>query len=156
MYIWNYDLQRYTHLQALPTDGAHAAEFFIANQELFLAIANFGDRHNRRYDSKSAVYGYLRGSGARSDELKECSSNETPESNNSSSISYGNFKLLESVNTFGATDWEYFEINLTEVEGGDDKVALGSKAHFLVVSEEGDMQKGAQSGYLSQVFKIEF
>ena len=62
---------RYVEHQRLPTDGAHAAEFFQMwgakegegeggkgekESSLWLAIANFGDRMGKRYESESTVW----------------------------------------------------------------------------------------------------
>jgi hypothetical protein len=113
---------RYDHLQAVPTDGAHAAEFFVMNGTLFVAIANFGDRHNARYHSNSSVFQYVVKEGANEQKV-------------------GSFQWQASVNTYGATDWEYFE--------------LSSGIAFLAVSEEADMKRGVDSPFASRVYRLD-
>ena len=44
-------------VQAIPTDGAHGSELFVASDgSLNLAVANFGDRQGRRYASESTLW----------------------------------------------------------------------------------------------------
>lgn len=126
-------------MQAIATDGAHAAEFFIMQQQLFLAIANFGDRHNRRYDAESAVYQYA--AVAMNSEVKgnQCVAAEVATTSAAAATtaagvveedivtdafdghdelectsqggSLFQFQLQATVPTMGATDWEYFELD---------------------------------------------
>lgn len=71
-------------VQAIPTNGAHASEFFILDDTLLLAVANFGNRHLKRIDAMSSVWALTEN---------------------------GSFELVFEVPTRGATDWEYFEMN---------------------------------------------
>ena len=142
IYIWNTTTLSYSHLQAVPTDGAHAAEFFIMNQQLFLAIANFGDRHNARYHAESAVYRYVE--GEYSDDLNEHSEKQQ-------CLLGGEFELVTTVNTVGATDWEYFELStVDELNRGDAALTRS----FLAVSEEADMKLGVDSPFMSSVYEL--
>ena len=156
IYIWGRAQGLFEHLQAVPTDGAHAAEFFLMGNTLFLAIANFGDRQRRRYNAESVVYVYAEAEEAQkfderrcaSDAEKSCSTDEHTNSNRSNNITHGalssargHFELAASVHTFGATDWEHF--------------VLPPDRHYLAVSEEGDMQMGENSGYLSSVYRVQ-
>ena len=95
--IFDHSTNRYAVSQRLPTDGAHAAEFFeirsevdeheVEEQEssLWLAIANFGDRLGKRYESESTVW-----------RLDHRQTNL--------------FQRVASVPTVGATDWEFFRL----------------------------------------------
>jgi len=49
---------RFVKVQDLPTDGAHAAEFFFSSSPplLHLAVANFGDRQGERVEAKSSLW----------------------------------------------------------------------------------------------------
>ena len=132
-------------MQAITTDGAHAAEFFVMQQQLFLAIANFGDRHNKRYDSASTVFRYM---SSVSHDLECLSVSEGGDSvclaSNANAL--GQFQLLASVNTFGATDWEFFQLYSAET------MIL---SYYLAVSEEADMQQRANSPFLSKIYQLE-
>ena len=127
--IFDHSTNRYAVSQRLPTDGAHAAEFFeirsevdeheVEEQEssLWLAIANFGDRLGKRYESASTVW-----------RLDHRHTNL--------------FQRVASVPTVGATDWEFFQA----------RGPHGSNHSFLAVSNEGDVQHGI--GQTSHVYRI--
>ena len=85
LYKFNEIEKRFVYLQNILTDGAHAAELFVVTNYFFLIIANFGDRHNKRYKSNSELYIY--------------------------NIYSDEFEIACTIETVGATDWEYFEIN---------------------------------------------
>lgn len=85
---------RFKPFQDLPSDGAHGARFFEAFSHTWLALANFGDRFGQRYNSSSSIW-RLQPSG---------------------------FVKAGEVSTWGATDWEHFELN------GE---------NYIVVSQEG-------------------
>lgn len=138
MFIWDDNINLFIHLQSINTDGAHASELFIINNKLFLAIANFGDRQNKRYDSFSSIWEYEEVSITST--LKESINDD--ECNSFINITKNNeglFKLITKIPTYGATDFEYFNI---------------SNKHYLIVSEEGDLQKGAKSFYNSHIYKL--
>jgi len=83
--ILKFDLatHEFKPLQQIPTDGAHAAEFFHGPGDgLYLAVANFGDRLGKRYAAQSSLWRYEE--------------------------STGRFELVAEVPTVGATDWEHF------------------------------------------------
>ena len=131
-------MSQFVFFQSLPTDGAHGAKFFVSrNNHLYLAVANFGSRHDKRYTAQSRVY--LFGSTA-----PECITSVSPSSGNTdgsecSGTSETFEQLQGEVPTMGATDWEHFSM-----EGAD----------FLAVSEEGDLGRGAASAHGSQVFRL--
>lgn len=56
LFVWSRGDERFVLVQALPTDGAHAAELFVVDGVLLLAVANFGDRIGKRYAAKSTVW----------------------------------------------------------------------------------------------------
>jgi hypothetical protein len=72
----------FTLVDSIPTDGAHGAELFRFAGRLWLAVANFGDRHADRVDADSTLWVF--------DEETQ--------------------RLVRSarVQTRGATDWEFF------------------------------------------------
>lgn len=82
---------RFELIQAIPTDGAHASEFFVLNDTLMLAVANFGNRHLKRVDAVSTIWALRDGSDVHTAELP--------------------FERVCNVSTRGATDWEFFEMN---------------------------------------------
>ncbi len=75
-------------IQSIPTYGAHAAELFEVSGSLFLAIANFGDRHGKAYSAESTLWMLTRGGGEGD-----------------------KFELACNINTQGATDFEHFRID---------------------------------------------
>jgi len=87
LFVFDELADRFKPYQKLPTDGAHAAEFFIAEGHSWLAVANFGDRLGKRYKAKSSIFVW--------DEAEE------------------KFILHQEVDTFGATDIEHFQIGGT-------------------------------------------
>jgi hypothetical protein len=93
VFKYNKDRNMFQLVQAIPTDGAHAAELFsiqLHDQSLlFLAVANFGDRHGTRYHAKSPLLLF-------SSDLGQFVSV---------------FEDEGGVATVGATDWEYFELH---------------------------------------------
>lgn len=143
IYVWNTTTLSYSHMQAIPTDGAHAAEFFIMNQQLFVAIANFGDRHNARFEAVSSVYRFVLGGSA---------SDDKEDSDKQQCSIRGKFELQTTVNTVGATDWEYFELTMTDDE--HDGNSVPQTRSFLAVSEEADMKRGVDSPFLSRVYEL--
>jgi hypothetical protein len=144
MYIWDDNINLFIHLQSLTTDGAHASELFIYNNKLFLAIANFGDRQNKRYDSFSSLWEYEEISIPISSSSKDSNKNNEECNSDIEVIRENNkyeglFNLITTIPTFGATDFEYFNM---------------SNNHYLIVSEEGDLQKGLKSYYNSHIYKL--
>lgn len=141
LFQWHASAQQFRLFQRIPTDGAHGAKFFLYGSppSLWLAIANFGDRHEGRLAANSSVW------RLQVDEI------------NVESVAMGNSRLLPqttaefvlefSVPTYGATDWESFQL-------GD---ANEHKHHFLAVSEEGDfdkVRKGEPGSLQSQIFEL--
>eukprot|EP00759_Apiculatamorpha_spiralis_P033057 PhF_6_TR3424/c0_g1_i2/m.4965 len=113
-------------IQRIPTDGAHAAEFFIlpgqtsSHPSLYLFVANFGDRLGKRYKAKSTLW------------------RATTTTGTEGATVIGAFEKVAEVDTVGATDVEF--------------VAMGGSRQFLVVSNEGDLQKAVHSD--SVVYEI--
>jgi glutathionylspermidine synthase len=84
--LYIYDRNQFQLKQVISTDGAHASEYFInIDNDLYLAIANFGDRLNNRYDSLSKIYKW-------NNLLNE-------------------MIMVAQIQTQGATDFEHFSIN---------------------------------------------
>ena len=183
VYKWCPTAQRYQHLQAIATDGAHAAEFFIIQQQLYLAIANFGDRHNRRYDAESAVYQYkevvrLR-EGGKDPQCTTANAATADGAVNDLSVDISAdgdrhapecrvtmrqeqveeegggtaFQLQITIATMGATDWEYFE--LVDIDSGHEGGGADDRHSFLAVSEEADMKRGVNSPFLSRIYRVQ-
>ena len=71
-------------MASVPTDGAHGAEFFETynNKKAILAIANFGNRNQKRYQSDSKVCEFP--------QVKNC----------------------QHIRTHGATDMEHFRLDI--------------------------------------------
>jgi hypothetical protein len=93
------------------TVGAHAAEFFILDDRLFLAVANFGDRHHKRIDTDSMIYELVhRDDGV--DVVNAC-----------------------SVPSHGATDWEYFMLD------GKSYLALSNEGDFDRIRNDENYQQ---------------
>ena len=71
----------FVKVQDISTDGAHAAELFVSkNSQLFLAVANFGDRLGGRILSMSSLFRWTD----------------------------GRMVLQQDIGSFGATDFEHF------------------------------------------------
>ena len=71
-------------MASIPTDGAHGAEFFKPRngQAGILAIANFGNRYQKRYESHSII------------------------------CKFPEFKHCQEIQTHGATDMEHFQLDI--------------------------------------------
>lgn len=80
VYKWNVESSQFDVFQTINGDGAHGAAFYIYNDQLFLGIANFGDRHQKRYDAESKVF----------------------------VLQNNNFHEIASLHTIGATDLTFF------------------------------------------------
>jgi hypothetical protein len=132
--MWDAALNKFVFFQSFSTDGAHGAKFFVSqNNQLYLTIANFGSRHDKRYSAISHIY-------LLSEDVTECATAVSPNGDSvGSDCATERFKLQGSVPTTGATDWEHFSMN-----GFD----------FIAVSEEGDLSRGEASAHLSQVFRL--
>ena len=89
MFEYDFKTREFILIQTIPTYGAHAAELFtvkfLEHHFIFLAIANFGDRHGKHYVAESPILAF-------SNKLRK-------------------FITVASLTTVGATDWEYFELD---------------------------------------------
>lgn len=109
MYLWSSEKGEYELLQKLQTDGAHAAELFEVDGRVFLCVANFGDRQNKRYESRSTIWEFTEEEEL-NDTSQDCSSGIDGEGGSCSSTSFytsaakGSFKMIDSVDSYGATD----------------------------------------------------
>ena len=57
LHVWDREARRFRLFQAIPTDGAHAAEIFEGpDGAAYVMIANFGDRLGKRYAAKSTLW----------------------------------------------------------------------------------------------------
>jgi hypothetical protein len=73
-------------VQSIDTDGAHAAELFeAADKNLYLAIANFGDRHLARINTYSTLWRWEQ--------------------------TARNFILVRAIDSHGATDFEHWYVD---------------------------------------------
>ena len=137
-FFWSNLTNKFVHLQSIPTDGAHAAELFEMDGNLYLAIANFGDPQAKRYSAMSSIWQWRESiiGGTMNCELTH--KDISPMCRSAVHLP-GQFHQIYSVNTFGATDWEHFTFK---------------NFHYLAVSEEGDLQRGQNSSYFSTVFKV--
>lgn len=84
LYVYNEKKGKFVLHQTIPTDGAHAAKYFEAAQNSWLAVANFGDRQRKRFKAESALFKW-----------------------NSKTLK---FEEHQKFMTFGATNFEYFRI----------------------------------------------
>ncbi len=103
----------------------------------FLFVANFGDRHGKRYNSSSSFWMYA------AEENFSLSCETSEDSSCYSSVydsSRGHFHFVGSIPTFGATDGEFFEL---------------SGRYYLAVSEEGDLGLGDMSAFNSRVYMLQ-
>jgi hypothetical protein len=114
---------KFVSYQLLRTDGAHAAEVFHANGHHWLAVANFGDRLGKppRYQAKSSIF------------VWEPGDRQGAQSNSGGG---GRFVLHQEIDSFGATDAEYFLMPAT---------ADGPQKHYLAIANEGDLGSERQA-----------
>lgn len=152
IFIWNSSSQTFQHFQSVPGDGSHAAELFQVNNRLFLAVANFGDRHKNRYNATSSLWAleYKNANNSTGNSKEMCTDSgedmtkvctNTLDFDVSSSVHDGMiFRQAADIHTYGATDSEYFEF--------DGK-------HYIAFSEEGDLRKGEHSGFDSNIYLLE-
>eukprot|EP00854_Cymbomonas_tetramitiformis_P016985 gene16985-20189_t len=84
LYAYDEKKGKFALHQNIPTDGAHAAKYFEAAQNSWLAVANFGDRQRKRFKAESALFKW-----------------------NSKTLK---FEEHQKFMTFGATNFEYFRI----------------------------------------------
>lgn len=137
VYIWSSDNKKFELIQAIPSDGAHASEIFEMGGRCFLFIANFGDRHGKRYNASSSFWMYA----AEEDFSLSCESGEESCDATVHDTDKGHFKFVGSIPTFGATDGEFFEF---------------SGKYYLAISEEGDLSKGDKSSaFNSRIYMLQ-
>lgn len=96
---------RFAPVQALPSDGAHAAEVFEGpDGAAYIMLANFGDRHGGRTAARSELWRRGAGAGAR-------------------------FELAAGVDSHGATDAEHFELDGRRYVALSEEGDVGQRAH---------------------------
>jgi hypothetical protein len=106
LFIYNEHTESFLLKQKIKTDGAHAAELFInKNNDLYLAVANFGNRLASRYQSYSKIYKW-------SDSDQEMIS-------------------VAEIKTQGATDFEHMAINGIDYLIVSNEGALQSGLHQI-------------------------
>jgi hypothetical protein len=102
VYVWSSSSKQFEMIQYIETDGAHGAEFFEFYGDLFICVANFGDRERKRYKAVSTIWkleencnGAGAGSGGGGEDSESCTYSVARE-----------FKKIAEIDTFGATDCE--------------------------------------------------
>jgi hypothetical protein len=165
---------QFDHFQSLPSDGCHAAELFESNGYLFLALANFGDRLQGRYEALSTLW-ILQESINASPSTSTCVSGERDDSSTAhcelpppppplpnqkdhptEKSRQLQFNQIAVMSTYGATDIEHFTLLSPDSSPHSNPTKASHTTHFLAVSEEGNLGMGLQSPSWSHVYHLKF
>jgi hypothetical protein len=82
LFVFDAATRRFVGRQRMATDGAHGAEHFQLGDDHMLAVANFGDRHSKRYAALSSIWRW--------------------------DVAAEQFAVVATLETSGATDFEHF------------------------------------------------